>query len=164
MSQAARSYIIASAALCAAGAVVHLAAIPLGASWYAFIGAPHGLIHMLGQGSLRPAITCVVIAVLLAVWSVYGLSAVGLVRRLPASRLVLALVALVLVGRSVVLPSVAAFAPAALAGICGRCQQLNGFVLATSALCLLIGAGYAVAAMRPTPNYSFKPKPLRGSA
>ena len=152
MSQSIRPYVIASATLCAIGGVVHLAAIPLGAPWYALIGAPRGIVHMLGQGSLRPVVTCVAIAVLLAVWSGYGFSAAGLVRRLPAQRAVLAVVALVLISRSIVLPGLAAYAPSALTGICGRCQDLNGFVIATSALCLFIGVAYAAAAMQPTPN------------
>jgi hypothetical protein len=119
---------------------------------------------MLEQGSARPAITCAAIAALLSVWSAYGLSAAGIVRRLPAQRIVLGLVALALIGRGVVLPALAAYSPAALSVICGRCQQLNGFVLATSALCLFIGGAYAVAAIQPTPNNSSKPTPLRGAA
>jgi len=164
MSRTARSYVIASAGMCAVGAVVHLIAILLGARWHALIGAPLGLIEMLERGSARPAVTCLAIAAVLAVWSAYGFSAAGLVRKLPARRTVLALVAAVLIARSIVLPTLASYAPAMLIGACGRCQQLNWFVLVTSALCLFVGVGYAVAALRPTPNNSSKPTPLRGAA
>lgn len=150
MSQLVRLYIIASAALCAVGVLAHLAAIPLGAEWYAFIGAPRGMLPMLARGSVRPAVTGVVIASVLAVWSAYGLSAVGLLRRLPAQRLVLALVGGALILRALVLPAVAVWEPEALSGLCGRCQQFNGFVLITSVMCLFVGVAYTVAALQHT--------------
>lgn len=164
MSQLVRLYVIASAALCGVGALVHLAVIPLGAEWYAFIGAPRGLLPMLDHGSVRPAVTCVLIASALAIWSAYGLAAVGLLKRLPALRLVLAFVGGTLILRALVLPALAVWEPAALSGLCGRCQHFNGFVLLTSVICLFIGGGYALAALQATPDNSANPKPLRGPA
>ncbi|MES2300416.1 MAG: hypothetical protein V4582_25500 [Pseudomonadota bacterium] len=152
MSQLVRLYLIASAALCALGVIVHLAAIPLGAEWAAFIGAPRGLLPMLERGSVRPALTCILISSVLAIWSMYGLSAAGLLARLPALRLVLALSGGTLILRAFVLPVVAVWEPDALSDICGRCQQFNGFVLFTSLLCLFIGGGYALAALQLRPN------------
>ena len=164
MSQVARNYIILSAALCALAALLHLAAPLLGARWYEIIGAPAGLIRMLDHGSARPAITCLVIASTLAIWSAYGLSAAGHLRRLPVMRAVLSVVGVTLLARGLALPAMAVLAPDTLSGLCGRCQGINGFVLLTSALCLFVGAGYAVAALQPAPDASSKPKPFRGSA
>ena len=152
MSQSLRLYVLVCAVLMAAGALLHLAVMQGGAEWYALVGAPRGLIAMLSQGSLRPAVSCVVIASALFVCSAYALSALGHLRRLPALRVVLALIAIGLVGRGLILPALAAWHPRTLLGICGRCEQLNAFVLLSSALCLFLGGGYSVAAMRATPS------------
>ena len=151
MSQLLRLYVFGCAMVMAAGAFLHLAVMLGGAEWYAVIGAPRGLIAMLSQGSLRPAASCVVIASLLFVCSAYALSATGKIRRLPGLKFVLALIALGLIGRSLILPAFAAWQPRVLFGLCGRCEQLNAFVFLTSALCLILGGGYAVAALRPRP-------------
>ena len=151
MSQSLRLYVLICAMLMAVGALLHLAVMFGGSQWYAIVGAPRGLIATLSQGSLRPAVSCVVIASALFVCSAYALSALGKIRRLPALRVVLALIALGLIGRGFILPALATWHPRTLFGICGRCEQLNGFVLLSSALCLVLGGGYAVAAMRPRP-------------
>jgi hypothetical protein len=39
-----------------------------------------------------------------------------------------------------------AWRPETVGGICGKCQSVNGFVIATSALCLLAGIAYAAGA------------------
>ena len=151
MSQSLRLYVLICAMLMAVGALLHLAVMLGGPEWYAIVGAPRGLIATLSQGSLRPAVSCVVIASALFVCSAYALSALGKIGRLPALRVVLALIALGLICRGLILPALAAWDPRTLFGICGRCEQLNGFVLLSSALCLVLGGGYAVAAMRPRP-------------
>jgi putative oxidoreductase len=48
------------------GALLHIAIIFGGPDWYAFVGAPAGLVKMASAGSLRPAISCVAISVCLA--------------------------------------------------------------------------------------------------
>jgi hypothetical protein len=134
------------------GALLHVAAVVIGAKAYAFLGAPAGLVAMVGTGSARPAQSCLVIAGLLLVGAVYGVAGAGFGPRLPARRLVLSLFASGLVARGVLLPVAAAWRPDVLSGICGRCREVNGFVLLTSALCLFVGAAYAVAAFRPASN------------
>jgi hypothetical protein len=119
---------------------------------------------MLDRGSVRPALTCVFIDSALAIWSAYGLSAAGMLRRLPGLRLVLALVGGTLLLRALVLPALAVWEPAALSGLCGRCQHFNGFVFLTSVICLFVGGGYAVAALQAQPANPPAPTPLRGAA
>ena len=163
LSHFVRMYLLASSGLMAIGALLHLAAIFMGANAYAWLGAPAGLVAMVGTASHRPAISCVVIAGLLLLSSAYGLSGAGLGPPLPARRLVLSLIAVGLIARGILLPITAVWQPYFLSGICGRCQTVNGFVLLTSALCLIVGAGYAVGAFRPASNNSFKPNLLRST-
>jgi hypothetical protein len=130
-----------------AGALLHLAAIFGGPAWYAALGAPAGLVAMAATGSPRPAISCVVIASVLLVWAAYAFSGAGAIRRLPALRVVLALVATVLIARGVLFLPIAAWRPHLLAGLCGKCAEPGVFLFATSAVCVLLGLGFAVGAM-----------------
>ena len=100
----ARLWLFASGLLCVAGALVHLA-IPFGGpTWYNYWGAPQGLVTMAAAGLARPAITCVVIACILAIFAAYAFSALGFLYRLPARRLVLGIFGLGLVAHGVWLP------------------------------------------------------------
>lgn len=139
-------WLFASGSLCVAGALLHLA-IPFGGpAWYAFAGAPRGLVAMAEAGLPRPVVSCVVIACLLLVFAAYAFSALGLLRRLPATRIVLGVVGAGLLVRGLWFPVLALRNPEALARFCGRCGGLNAFVVATSGLCLLIGVGFLLGA------------------
>lgn len=147
MSRLPRIWLFASA--CVAGALLHLA-LPLGGThWYSFVGAPQGLVAQAAVGSAQPVVSCVVIAALLSLCACYAFSALGLVRHLPARRVVLGIIGLGLALRAVWFPILAVTDPAALGPLCGRCSNLNGFVVATSALCLFIGIGYLLGAVFP---------------
>ena len=143
-----RSYLIAAGAVLVVGALVHLAAIAGGPAWFAALGAPKGLVTLAGTDSLRPAISCVVIAAALLVCAAYAFSGAGLIRRLPLLRPVLALIALGLIARGLAFLPLAAWRPDLLSGLCGKCAEPGLFLVATSALCLFVGGGYAVGALR----------------
>jgi hypothetical protein len=146
MSRISMAWLCASGALCVAGALLHLA-IPFGGpAWYSFAGAPQGLVAMAEAGRARPIVSCVVIACLLLVFAAYAFSALGLLRRLPATRVVLGVVGVGLVVRGLWFPVLALRDPAALGRLCGRCGGLNAFVVATSALCLFIAVGFLLGA------------------
>lgn len=148
LSRVSRAWLFASGLLCVIGALLHLA-IPLGGpSWYYFVGAPQGLVAMAKAGLARPAVTCIIIACVLCIFAVYAFSALGFVRRLPAVRFVLGIVGLGLVVRALWFPILAASNPSALGQFCGRCGSFNGFVVASSALCLFIGVGFVLGAVR----------------
>jgi len=89
-------------------ALLHVAAIFGGPPWFAFLGAPEGLIQMAGTDSLRPAISCLVIGAVLVVVAVYAFSGAGFIRRLPGLRWVLGVTGARLVLRAVVFPVVPA--------------------------------------------------------
>lgn len=147
MSRVSKAWLFASGLLCVIGALLHLA-VPLGGpAWYSFAGAPQGLVAMAAAGLVRPVVSCIVIACLLCIFAVYAFSALGFMRRLPAVRLVLGVVGLGLLVRAVWFPILAASNPLALGRFCGRCGSLNGFVVASSALCLFIGVGFMLGAL-----------------
>lgn len=148
MSTPVRTCLLSASGVMAVGAVLHLWAIAAGPAGYAVLGAPAGLIALLDTGSLRPAASCVVIALALALASAYGLSAAGVGPRLPLRQPALGVIAIGLILRGLLLPLIAALRPELLRGICGQCQSVNGFVLSTSLLCLVVGGGYALGALR----------------
>ena len=148
MSQSRRTYLIVAGSAMVAGALLHIAIIFGGPNWYALFGAPAGLVAMASTDSLRPAVSCVIIALVLLACSAYAYSGAGLIRKLPGLRVVLALIGAGLIVRGVTFVPVVAWQPHLLSGLCGKCQEVNSFVLATSALCLFVGTGYAVGAVR----------------
>ncbi len=129
------------------------AASPCGASGranvYVFLGAPPGLVAMVEAGSLRPMLTCFAIAAVLLVVALYAFSGLGLIRRLPLLRLGLATIGVGLVVRGLGFIPMAIWNPQLLAGLCGRCEGVNLFLVVTSGLCLFAGLGYLFAAPRP---------------
>lgn len=146
---ASRLPLLAASAVLALGAAAHLAIIGIGPPGFAAMGAPADLVALAGTASPRPAISCIAIACVLAVAALYGLSAAGLGPRLPGRRPIAVLIGIGLVARGVLMPLAIAWHPESVAGICGNCQSLNGFVLGTSALCLLVGLAYACGTALP---------------
>jgi len=162
MSQFAKSYLFLAGVAAAAGAALHIAIIFGGPDWYAFFGAPRGLVEMARTGNIRAPISCLVIAAFLAVLAAYAFSGAGVIRRLPFLRLGLASIASVLILRGTLFVPLIIWRPGALSGVCD-CRSVDAFIIITSVLCLAMGIGYALGALA-APNNSFKPKPLRGSA
>lgn len=146
MSRFQRTYLLASGAALIVGALLHIASIFGGPDWYAFLGAPDGLVAMVNAGSLRPAISCIAIATVLLVCSAYAYSGAGVIRKLPGLRVVLAIIAAGMIIRGITFIPIAAWQPHLLSGICGKCQSVNAFLLTTSAICLTVGGGLAVGA------------------
>lgn len=162
MSQFAKSYLFFAGVAASAGAVLHIAILFGGPDWYAFFGAPQGLVDMARAGNIRAPISCLVIAAFLALLSAYAFSGAGVIRRLPFLRLVLASIAGVLILRGALFVPLILWHPGTLSGIC-ECRSVDAFIIVTSVLCLAMGVGYALGSLA-APNKSFEPKPLRGSA
>jgi hypothetical protein len=162
MSQLAKSYLFLVGVAALAGAALHIAIIFGGSDWYAFFGAPRGLVEMARAGNIRAPISCSVIAIFLALLAAYAFSGAGVIRRLPFLRLGLASIAAVLILRGVLFVPLIVWRPGALSGVCD-CPSVDTFIIVTSALCLAMGVGYALGALA-APNNPFKPKPRCGSA
>ena len=162
MSQFAKSYLLLAGVAAAAGAALHVCIAFCGPGWYAYFGAPPGLVEMARSGNVRAPISCFVIAAFLALLAAYAFSGAGLIRRLPFLRPGLASIAAVLILRGLLFVPLIAWRPDTLAGIC-NCRSIDAFIVVTSALCLAMGVGYALGALA-SPDNSFESKPFRGSA
>ena len=162
MSQFVKSYLLLVGIAASAGAALHIAIMFGGPDWYAFFGAPQGLVAMARAGNIRAPISCLVIAAFLVLLAAYAFSGAGVTRRLPALRLGLASIAVVLILRGALFVPLILWRPGVLAGIC-NCRSVDTFIVVTSVLCLAMGVGYALGALA-APGNSLKPKLLRGSA
>lgn len=162
MSRFAKYYLLMAGAAASLGAALHIAIIFGGPDWYAFFGAPRGLVEMARAGNIRAPISCLIIAALLTLLAAYAFSGAGVIRRLPFLRIGLASIAAVLILRGVLFIPLILWRPGALSGICD-CRSVDAFIILTSALCLAMGVGYALGALA-APDHFLKAKPPRGSA
>lgn len=162
MSKFAQTCLLLAGIAASAGALLHVAIIFGGPDWYAFFGAPRGLVEMARAGNLRAPISCLVIAVFLSLLAAYAFSGAGLIRRLPFLRFGLAAIATVLILRGILFIPLIVFRPDALARICD-CRSVDTFIIVTSGLCLAMGVGYALGALAASED-SFKPASLRDAA
>ena len=92
-------WLIAGGTLSAIAALLHVAIIFGGPDWYRFFGAGEGMARAAERGSAQPAIITLGIAAVLAVWSAYGFSGAGVIRRLPLLRTALVAISAVYLAR-----------------------------------------------------------------
>jgi hypothetical protein len=117
-----------------AGALVHLATIAGGPSWYRFFGAGEPIARAAERGSPVPALITTAIAALLLVWAAYAFSGAGLLRRLPLLRTGLVIISLIYLARGAFL-----FVPSAF----NRPDLTPGFIFWSSLIVLVMGLAYA---------------------
>lgn len=84
---------------CVLGGLVHILALMAGPYWMEFLGAPPAVIQSASDGTWLAPVSTLAIASLLFLWSLYGLSALGYILRLPLLRVGNGLIALVLILR-----------------------------------------------------------------
>ncbi len=123
--------------------LVHVGAIFGGPAWYAFMGAPDGIVAMVRAGHRYPDLISLLITLLCLIWAAYAFSGAGLVRPLPLLRTGLVLIAGGMLARAFGFIAVLAVSPDALDAVCG-CNGIDAMILITSAVCLAIGAGIAI--------------------
>ncbi len=93
------------------GVAIHVAAIVGGPSWYAFFGAPPQIVASAQAGTWLAPLSTAGIAVLMGVCAAYACSALGLVRRLPLLRTMLAGIAAICLLRALILVPLAVTHP-----------------------------------------------------
>ena len=126
--------LIAAAILCALASLAHFGCIVFGADWYRFFGAGEQMARMAEQGLWYPSIVTAVLVTVLASWSLYALSAVGVIRRLPLIRLALCLISTLFILRAVSFAALQPMFP----------ENSMTFWYVSSAICLTIGLCFAV--------------------
>jgi hypothetical protein len=129
--------------LTGAAALLHVAIIIGGPGWYRFFGAGERMARLVARGAAGPAMLTAGIAGVLAVWTLYGLSGAGVIRRLPLLRPALVLIAGVYAARGLL------GVPAVLLAEGPYAEELRGrmpFMVGTSLACLALGLCYAAGA------------------
>lgn len=144
MRNAGQAWLVAGAILSGAAALLHLAVIAGGPSWYRFFGAGEGMARMAEQGSATPALITIGIAALLAIWSAYALAGAGLIPRLPLLRTALVAISAVYLLRGLVL----------LPALAANGGRVGAFLLWSSLIVLVYGITYAVGTFLAWPALS----------
>ncbi len=134
MQEVQNKYLIAAALLTGTAALIHLGCIFGGAPWYRFFGAGEQMAQLDLAGHWYPKVITSVIIAVLTVWSLYALSAAGIIRKLPFVRLVLIAITGVFLLRAVAFVPLQPYFP-------GNSMT---FWLVSSAICLVIGVLHAL--------------------
>jgi hypothetical protein len=117
-------------------ALLHIAAIFGGPTWYAFFRAPACIVSSAEASTWQAPASALVIATLLAVCSAYAFSAANYLPRLPLLRVALGTIAVICLLRGALLP-ISLF-------IILQPHLMDTFVVVSSAIWFVIGVGFAV--------------------
>jgi hypothetical protein len=118
----------------AVAALLHVACIFFGASWYRFFGAGERMAQLASSGSWYPVVVTSFIAAMLFAWSLYALSGAGVIAKLPLLRLALCAITGIYLLRGVaVLPLVFL-----------SLGRSTAFWWWSSAICLVIGLTHLI--------------------
>lgn len=120
------------------GVAIHVAAMIGGPPWYAFFGAPPQVVASAQAGTWLAPVSTAGIAILMGICAVYASSALGLVRRLPLLRTMLAGIAAVCLLRALVLAPIAFIHP----------QLINVFEVVAALTWGTAGIGFLAAFLR----------------
>ncbi|MBQ5947221.1 hypothetical protein [Massilia sp. ST3] len=135
MNTTSQWWIRLAAAISVFGVAIHLATIAGGPAWYAFFGAPPQIVASARAGTWLAPTSTVGIAALMGVCAAYACSALGLLRRLPLLRPVLAGIAALCLLRALVVVPLAINHPA----------LRTTFDISASVVWGLAGIGFAAA-------------------
>lgn len=124
-------------AIAMVGAAIHVAAIFGGVEWFVFFNAPSPVVASARAGTWLAPVSTSVIAALMALCGAYAYAALGLIRRLPLLRLMLAGMAAVCLLRALVLLPLAVTHP----------ELRNMFEYVAAVLWGLAGAGFLTACL-----------------
>jgi hypothetical protein len=145
----ARPWLIAAAWMSAAAALAHVACIFGGPDWYIFMGAPKGFAYATGWRALVTVAVTLALTGMLSVWAAFAFSAARVIRRLPLCRLALVLISAVLLIRGAgyfIVPDASLWRP----------DLSQTFMLWSSAVCIVMGACFAIGTWLAWPQLSRK--------
>jgi putative oxidoreductase len=133
----------------ALASLLHVAIIVGGAPWYRFFGAGERMAQMATRGSLYPAVLTAIIALVLAVWSLYAWSGAGLLRPLPLLRPVLLVIAAIFTARGLLGIPVVLFARHPYAA---ELRARMPFMITTSLVCIVLAVCFAAGLVLTRPS------------
>jgi hypothetical protein len=141
----ANRYLLAGAALSAVAALLHLACIFFGPSWYRFFGAGERMAQLSAAGRIGPAVVTTGIAGMLMLWAIYAASGAGVIPKLPLIRTALCAITGVYLLRGLSGFVLAFVAPS---------ERSVAFWCWSSLFCLAIGTLYLVGTRQVWPELS----------
>lgn len=151
VGQAGKGWLLAGGLLSTLASFLHLGIIAGGPEWYRFFGAGERMARMAEQGSPRPTLITLAVALILFIWAAYAFAGAGLLRRLPLMRTALVTITMIYLLRGMVLFPALAAGPA----------QTDAFTIWSSAIVLVYGIVHAAGTWK---SWSFlSQRPLRGS-
>jgi len=131
---AGKRWLMLGGILSALAAILHVAVIAGGPSWYRFVGAGERMAQAAERGSATPTLVTLGIAAILMVWALYAFSGAGVIRRLPLLRTALILISGVYLIRALALLPIVILRP----------ELVDTFAVVSSLLVLAYGLAYAV--------------------
>ena len=134
MTNTANQFLVVAAALNALAALLHLGCIVFGAPWYRFMGAGEQMAQMAINGHWYPTVVTLVIAAVLAVWSLIALSGAGVILKLPLVRFALSVIAGIYLLRAVAFPALMPYFPG----------NSMSFWVVSSAICFVLGSVHLI--------------------
>jgi hypothetical protein len=144
-----RIWLLAAGWMSVTAALAHFAGIVGGPDWYMFLGAPRRFAYAAGRGELLPLAIAFAISGVLSVWAAFAFSAAGTLRRLPLRRLALSLISAVLLIRGMgyfIVPDSQFWRP----------DLSQTFLMTSSAICVVMGACFALGTWFAWPQLSAK--------
>ncbi len=127
-------WLLAGGVLSAFASLLHFGCILGGPSWYRFFGAGEKMATLAARGSVRPALITAVIATILGVFALYGVSGAGLIPPLPLLRIGLAAISAIYLARGMAFPIMRKVRP----------DLSVTFLALSSVIVLVFGLVYAV--------------------
>nr|WP_295658955.1 hypothetical protein [Polymorphobacter sp.] len=127
-------WLVAGGVLSAIAALLHLAIIAGGPSWYRFFGAGERMAHLAETGKSEAWLVTAAIAAVLAVWAAYAFSGAGLLPRLPLLKLGLVMISTIYLVRGLAL----------VPGLMFRPGLVTPFLFWSSLVVIVYGLTYTV--------------------
>ena len=124
-------WLIVAGALSAIASLVHLFCVWGGAPWYRFFGAGERLTRQVENGAIAPAIVTLLIAGMLALWSIYAFSGAGVI---PLLSTALTLITAIYLARAFAFPLLVRMMP----------DRSRRFLVTSSAIVFAVGLLHAI--------------------
>lgn len=134
MKQLSNWWVLLAMLIATAGALIHVAAVFGGPSWFMFFNAPPSVVASAREGTLLAPVSSLIIATLMALCTLYAGSVLGLIRRPPLQRVGLASMATICLLRALILVPLAI----------GHPELRNTFEFVSAIIWFAAGVGFAV--------------------
>lgn len=138
-------YLIWAGMASLAAALLHIATIFGGPSWYRLIGATEPIIRMAEKGHSYPAMVCMFSAALLFICAAYAFSGAGMMWKFPLLRTGLVFISAALLFHGIAFIPLVMLQPEMMLVIYDG-KGINTILIVTNIICVVAGIAYALGA------------------